>query len=236
MLRFAKPGGIFLLNAPFRADEVWDKMPRKVQQDIIDKKLKFYVINAYEVAKETGMGSRINTIMQVCFFAISGVLPREEAIKAIKDSIRKTYGKKGEDVVKKNFEAVDKTLDNLHEVKVPAKATSKIEIPPVVPDQAPEFVKKVTATIIKGHGDELPVSAFPVDGTFPSGTTKWEKRNIALEIPVWDEKICIQCNKCIMVCPHAVIRAKIYDQKYLKDAPPNLQVNSLLAGRNGPEK
>lgn len=234
MLRFAKPGGIFLLNAPFSADEVWDKMPRKVQQDIIDKKLKFYVINAYEVAKETGMGSRINTIMQVCFFAISGVLPKDEAIKAIKDSIRKTYGKKGEDVVKKNFEAVDKTLDNLHEVKVPAKATSKIEIPPVVPDHAPDFVKKVTATIIKGHGDELPVSAFPNDGTFPSGTTKWEKRNIALEIPVWDEKICIQCNKCIMVCPHSVIRAKIYDKKYLKDAPPTFK-STPARGKEWPE-
>ena len=234
MLRFAKTGATFLLNAPYGPAEVWDKMPRKVQQDIIDKKLKFYVINAYEVAKETEMGSRINTIMQSCFFAISGVLPREEAIGAIKESIRKTYGKKGEDVVKKNFEAVDKTLANLHEVKVPAKVSSKLDIPPVVPDFAPEFVKYVTATIISGHGDDLPVSAFAKDGTFPSGTTRWEKRNIALEIPVWDEKICIQCNKCIMVCPHAVIRAKIYDQKHLKDAPPTFK-STAARGKEWPE-
>ncbi len=235
MLRFAIPGSTFLLNAPYGPDEIWDKIPRKVEQQIIDKKLKFYVINAYDVAKETGMGSRINTIMQVCFFAISGVLPKDEAIAAIKDSIKKTYGKKGEEIVKRNFAAVDKTLENLHEVKVPAKAGSKIEIPPVVPDEAPEFVKNVTARIIAGYGDELPVSSFAKDGTFPSGTTKWEKRNIALEIPVWDEKICIQCNKCVMVCPHSVIRAKIYDDKYLEDAPATFK-SAAARGKEWPEK
>ncbi|UCF62984.1 MAG: pyruvate:ferredoxin (flavodoxin) oxidoreductase [bacterium] len=234
MLRSAVPGATFLLNAPYGKDEIWDKIPRKVQQDIIDKKLKFYVINAYDVAKQTGMGSRINTIMQVCFFAISGVLPREDAIGAIKDSIKKTYGAKGEEIVKRNFAAVDKTLEHLHEVKVPAKATSKIELPPVVPDTAPDFVKKVTATIIAGHGDDLPVSAFAKDGTFPSGTTKWEKRNIALEIPVWDENICIQCNKCIMVCPHSVIRAKVYDQKYLDKAPKTFK-STAARGKEWPE-
>ena len=235
MLRSAIPGATFLLNAPFGPEEIWDKIPRKVQQDIIDKKLKFYVINAYDVAKETGMGSRINTIMQVCFFAISGVLPKKEAIAAIKNSIKKTYGIKGEEIVKRNFAAVDKTLENLHEVKIPEKASSKIELPPIVPDEAPDFVKNVTATIIAGHGDDLPVSAFAKDGTFPSGTTQWEKRNIAMEIPVWDEKICIQCNKCILVCPHSVIRAKIYDEKYLNGAPKTFK-STEARGKEWPEK
>ncbi|MBN2367104.1 MAG: pyruvate:ferredoxin (flavodoxin) oxidoreductase [Calditrichaeota bacterium] len=234
MLRYATPGATFLLNAPYGPDEIWDNIPKKVQQQIIDKNLKFYVINAYDVAKETGMGSRINTIMQVCFFAISGVLPRDEAIAAIKDSIRKTYGKKGEEIVQKNFAAVDKTLENLHEIKVPDNATSKIEIPPVVPEEAPEFVQNVTAEIIAGNGDDLPVSAFSNDGTFPSGTTKWEKRNIALEIPVWDEKICIQCNKCVIVCPHSVIRAKVYDKKYLEAAPETFK-SAAARGKEWPE-
>lgn len=234
MLRNAIAGSTFLLNAPYGPDEVWDQIPRKVQQDIIDKKLKFYVINAYEVAKKTGMGTRINTIMQTCFFAISGVLPKKEAIAAIKDAIKKTYGKKGEEIVRKNFEAVDQTLANLHEIKVPAKATSKIEIPPPVPKVAPDFVQNVTAKIISGHGDDLPVSLFPVDGTFPSGTTQWEKRNIALEIPVWDDEICIQCNKCMMVCPHAVIRTKVYDKKYLDKAPSTFKATKVR-GKEWPE-
>jgi pyruvate-ferredoxin/flavodoxin oxidoreductase len=219
MLRDAEEGAVFLLNSPYGTGEVWDKLPRKVQQQIIDKKVKFYVIDAYKVAKETDMGARINTIMQTCFFAISGVLPREEAIAKIKDSIKKTYGKKGEDVVRQNFRAVDQTLANLHEVEVPSKATSTIEIPPVVSEKAPEFVRTFTAKIIAGEGDDLPVSAFPVDGTFPTGTTQWEKRNIALEIPVWDPAVCIQCGKCSILCPHATIRMKVYDPKYLEKAP-----------------
>jgi pyruvate-ferredoxin/flavodoxin oxidoreductase len=219
MLATAVPGAVFLLNSPYGKDEVWDKLPLKVQQDIIAKQLKFYVINAYDVAQATGMGSRINTIMQTCFFAISGVLPREEAIAKIKEAIKKTYGNKGEEIVRKNYEAVDKTLENLFEVKVPAKATSKIRKPPVVSPEAPEFVQKVTAKIIEGLGDQIPVSAFPVDGTYPSGTTKWEKRNIALEIPVWDPETCIQCLKCSIVCPHAAIRGNVYDPSALKGAP-----------------
>jgi pyruvate-ferredoxin/flavodoxin oxidoreductase len=216
-------GAIFLLNSPYPLNEVWDKIPRQVQQQIIDKKLKVYVIDAYSVARETGMGSRINTIMQTCFFAISGILPREEAIEKIKQTIKKTYGAKGDEIVRMNYQAVDKTIENLHKLKVPAKATSSIEMPDVVPDHAPDFVKQVTAKIICGKGEDLPVSLFPVDGTFPTGTTQWEKRNIALRIPAWDETICIQCNKCALVCPHAVIRPKVYHKKLLKDAPPTFK-------------
>ena len=223
VLAAAVEGAVFLLNSPYPLEETWDKIPRKVQQQIIDKKLKMYIIDAYHVALETGMGSRINTVMQTCFFAISGVLPREEAIAKIKDSIKKTYGAKGDEIVKRNFEAVDKTLANMHEFKVPEKTSSEIELPPIVPDKAPDFVKTVTAEIIAGRGDDLPVSAFPKDGTFPTATTQWEKRNISLEIPVWDEKICIQCNKCILVCPHAVIRPKVYDKSLLKDMPPTFK-------------
>jgi pyruvate-ferredoxin/flavodoxin oxidoreductase len=219
MLKAARPGSTFLLNSPYGPEEVWDKIPRSVQEQIIRKKLRFFVIDAYDVAKATGMGVRINTIMQTCFFAISGVLEREEAIAAIKHAIEKTYGKRGEAVVKKNFAAVDAALDHLHEVKVPASATSTFDMRPAVPAEAPEFVQKVTARIIAGQGDELPVSAFPVDGTFPSATAQWEKRNIALEIPVWDEPLCIQCGKCVLVCPHAVIRAKVYDPALLAGAP-----------------
>jgi pyruvate-ferredoxin/flavodoxin oxidoreductase len=220
MLRFAVPGATFLLNSPFGADEVWDKLPRSVQQDIIDKKIRFYVIDGYQVAKDAGMGARVNTIMQTCFFAISGILPREEAIAAIKNSIKKTYGAKGEEIVRKNFAAVDKTLANLFEVKVPPKATSTIERPPAVPPEAPEFVQKTLAPILANLGDTVPVSAFPLDGTFPTGTTQWEKRNIALEIPAWDPEICIQCGKCALCCPHATIRSKAYPKELTKDAPP----------------
>jgi pyruvate-ferredoxin/flavodoxin oxidoreductase len=223
MLKDAVPGATFLLNAPYGPEEVWDKLPGKVQQQLIDKKIKFYAINAYTVAKETGMGERVNTIMQTCFFAISGVLPRDQAIESIKASIKKTYGGKGEDVVKKNFQAVDQTLANLHEIKVPARASNSMEMPPVVSPKAPKFVQKVTATIIANRGDELPVSAFPVDGTFPTGTTQWEKRSIALEIPVWEPDLCIQCGKCSIVCPHAAIRMKIYDPKLLAGAPPTFK-------------
>ena len=219
VLASAEPGATFLLNSQYGPDDVWDHLPQTVQKQIIAKKLKFYVIDAYAVAKETGMGGRINTIMQTCFFAISGVLPRDEAIAAIKHSIEKTYGKRGEAVVQKNFAAVDGTLANLYAVKVPAAVTSKFDMRPAVPAQAPAFVQKVTAQMIAGKGDQLPVSAMPIDGTYPTGTTQWEKRNIALEIPVWDMDTCIQCGKCVFVCPHAVIRAKVYEEKYLAGAP-----------------
>ncbi len=219
MLTNAEEGAVFLLNSPFGVDTVWEYLPRKVQEQMIAKKIRFYVIDGYKVAKDTGMGGRVNTIMQTCFFAISGVLPKDEAIEAIKHSIEKTYGKRGEAVVAKNFEAVDKTLENLHEVKYPNKVTSEIKMRPPVTAAAPEFVQKVTARMIEGTGDDLPVSALPVDGTFPIATSQWEKRNITLEIPVWDPEVCIQCGKCVMVCPHAVIREKIYDPKNLAGAP-----------------
>jgi pyruvate-ferredoxin/flavodoxin oxidoreductase len=219
MLRYAKPGGIFLLNSIYSQDEVWDQMPVEVQQAIIDKKLKFYVIDAYTVAQRTGMGIRINTIMQTCFFAISGVLPRDEAINKIKESIKKTYGKRGEAVVQANFNAVDQSLANLYEVKVPQKATSSLHVRPPVSDKAPEFVRDVLGPMMVYEGDNLPVSALPEDGTYPSGTTQWEKRNVTLEIPVWEPELCIQCGKCAFVCPHATIRTKVYDASYLEKAP-----------------
>jgi pyruvate-ferredoxin/flavodoxin oxidoreductase len=219
MLKIAEEGAIFLLNSPYGPAEVWDQLPREIQAQLISKKMKFYVVDGYKVSEETGMGRRINTILQVCFFAISGVLPRDEAIAQIKKAIQKTYGKRGEAVVQKNFEAVDSTLANLYEVKIPAAVTSTFGFVPTVPAEAPEFVQKVTARMIAREGDDLPVSAMPLDGTYPSGTTQWEKRNIALEIPVWDADICIQCGKCVMVCPHAVIRAKVYDPGKLVDAP-----------------
>jgi len=219
MLKYAKPGGVFLLNSLYGPDEVWDHLPREVQKDILEKKLKFYIINGYDVAEKTGMGGRMNTIMQTAFFAISGVLPRERAIAEIKHAIEKTYGKRGEAVVKKNFEAVDRTLENLYEVKVPAAVTSKMTRRSAVPNEAPEFVRNVLAPMIDFDGDNIPVSAFPVDGTFPLGTTQWEKRNLTLDIPVWESDLCIQCGKCVMVCPHAVIRQKIYDEKLLANAP-----------------
>lgn len=219
MLHVADHGAIFLLNSPFAPDAVWERLPRSVQQTIVEKQLKLYVIDAYKVARETGMGGRINTVMQTCFFAISGVLPRAEAIAAIKHSIEKTYGKRGKVVVEKNFAAVDATLANLYEVQVPTNVTSAFDLRPPVAAGAPAFVQNVTAEIIAGRGDALPVSALPVDGTYPSGTAKWEKRNIALEIPVWDEDICIQCGKCVFVCPHATIRAKVYDPQCLDGAP-----------------
>lgn len=219
MLKYAKENAVFLLNSPYSNEKIWEKLPKKVQQQIIDKKLQFYVIDGYKVAKEAGMGSRVNTIMQTCFFAISGVLPKDEAIKAIKKSIEKTYGRKGEDVVKKNFEAVDKTLANLFKVDYPNKVTSNIEIPPPVSPEAPDYVRNVLSRIIAGEGDSLPVSSFAPDGTFPTDTAKWEKRNIALEIPVWEPSICIQCGKCAVVCPHASIRIKAYDPSFLSKAP-----------------
>jgi pyruvate-ferredoxin/flavodoxin oxidoreductase len=219
MLKYAIPGAVFLLNSPFGPDEVWDQLPMEVQKQIIEKKLKFYVVDAVKVAKETGMGGRINTIMQTCFFAVAGILPRDEAIAQIKNSIKKTYGSKGDVVVQKNYEAVDRTLANLFEVKIPGTASSQLQMLPVVPAEAPDFVHQVTAPIIAGLGDSLPVSALPIDGTFPTGTAQWEKRNIALEIPEWDPEVCIQCAKCAMVCPHAAIRVKVYDSRELANRP-----------------
>jgi pyruvate-ferredoxin/flavodoxin oxidoreductase len=220
MLRSLVPGGTFLLSTPYAADVIWSKLPTPVQESLLAKKAKLFVINATRVAKESGMGGRINTIMQVCFFALSGVLPKAEAIEAIKNSIKKTYGKKGEEVVKMNLQAVDNTLAHLHEVNV---ANCKLNgagplVPPISPS-APAFVKNVLGKLAGGFGDELPVSAFPIDGTFPTATAQYEKRNLALEIPVWDEKTCIQCLKCVAICPHATIRAKIYDAADLKNAP-----------------
>jgi pyruvate-ferredoxin/flavodoxin oxidoreductase len=219
ILHLAQPGATFLLNSPYSAEEVWDHLPDAVQEEIIEKDLKFFVIDADAVAQATSMGRRINTIMQTCFFALSGVLPREEAIAAIKTAIRKTYGKRGEAVIEKNFAAVDRTLERLYEVKVPTEVADGIQMRPPVPAEAPDFVQKVTARIIAGEGDLLPVSALPVDGTFPVGTARWEKRNLALEIPVWDEALCIQCGKCVLVCPHSVIRAKLYEPAVLANAP-----------------
>ncbi|MFQ5575524.1 MAG: pyruvate:ferredoxin (flavodoxin) oxidoreductase [Anaerolineae bacterium] len=219
VLQTAQEGATFLLNSPYGPDDVWDHLPRPVQEQIVSKKLKVYVIDAYPVAKENGMGVRINTIMQTCFFAISGVLPQDEAIAQIKKAIQKTYGKRGEAVVKQNFAAVDAALAHLHRVNVPGEVTSRIKMPPPVSPEAPEFVRQVTAQMIAGKGDALPVSLLPVDGTYPSGTTRWEKRNIAQEVPVWEPDICIQCGKCVLVCPHAVIRAKMIAQADLADAP-----------------
>lgn len=219
MLKDIKPGGTFLLNTIYNKDEIFSKLPAKVGRQIIDKNLKFYVIDAFKVASETGMGLRINTIMQTCFFAISGVLPKDEAVQHIKNSIKKTYLSKGDDVVFKNFEAVDKTLANLYEVETKGKNPGSIKIKNTVSEKAPDYVRNVLSKIIEGYGDDVKVSEMPCDGTFPTGTAQWEKRNIAHQIPVWDESICIQCGKCAMICPHACIRIKSYDEEYLKDAP-----------------
>ena len=220
LLSAADHEATFLLNAPFGPQQVWDHLPRTVQQQIVDKQLRFFVIDAYKVGREAGMGRRINTIMQTCFFALSGVLPRDKAIAAIKTAIEHTYGKRGEAIVRKNFAAVDATLAHLYEVTTPQQVSSTFDILVPVPAQAPAFVREVLGVLIAGKGDSIPTSALPPDGTFPTGTAKWEKRNIAQEIPVWDEDLCIQCGKCVLVCPHAVIRAKIYDDAKLSGAPP----------------
>jgi len=212
-------GGTFLLNSPFSKDETWEKLPNRVQQQIIDKKLNFYVIDGYAVATKTGMGGRVNTIMQTCFFAISGILPKDEAIEQIKNSIKKTYGSKGEEIVLKNYEAVDQTLEHLYKIDYSELKAGTIEIPKIVSDKAPEYVKSVLGKIMEGKGDFVKVSEMPVDGTFPSATTQWEKRNIALEVPAWDPEVCIQCGKCAMVCPHASIRIKAYDKSLIANAP-----------------
>jgi len=219
LLELAAPGAAFLLNAPFDAGAVWDQLPRELQEQIIEKRVRFFAIDAYDLAKRAGMGTRINTIMQTCFFAIAGLLPRDQATAQIKKSIEKTYGKRGPEVVRRNCEVVDQALAHLHEIAVPAAISARYSRPPLVSEKAPDFVQKVTAVMLAGKGDLLPVSAFPVDGTWPVATAKWEKRNIAREIPVWDSKICIQCNQCALVCPHAAIRAKVYDESTLSGAP-----------------
>jgi len=219
MLRYAKPGGVFLLNSIYEPEDVWNHLPVEVQADIIKKKLKFYVIDGYKVAEKTGMGGRVNTIMQTCFFAISGILPRDEAIAQIKKSIKKTYGKRGDAVVQMNFAAVDGTLENLHEVKVPAQVAGDLHRRQPISANAPQFVRDVIGPISIFEGDNLPVSAIPSDGTWPTATSQWEKRNIALEIPVWEAALCIQCGKCSFVCPHAAIRQKVYEPSYLANAP-----------------
>jgi pyruvate-ferredoxin/flavodoxin oxidoreductase len=219
VLEHAAPGAAFLLNAPFPADQVWDQLPKEMQEQIIDRKIRFFAIDAYDLAKRAGMGTRINTIMQTCHFAISGLLPRDEAIGHIKKFIEKSYGKRGPEIVRRNHEVVDQALALLHEIPVPAASSTRRNRPPLVSEQAPDFVQKITAVILAGKGDLLPVSAFPVDGSWPVGTAKWEKRNLALEIPVWDSKICIQCNQCALVCPHAAIRAKVYDESELSSVP-----------------
>ncbi len=223
MLDKAKPGGTFLLNSPTPPDRVWDDLPRRMQQQIIDKGLKLYCIDAYAIAAQTGMGRRINTIMQTCFFAISGILPRDEAIAQIKEAVKKTYGKKGQRLLERNYAAIDATLDGLREVQVPGQVTSSLERPPVVPDTAPDFVRKVTATLIAGKGDSLPVSLVPADGTWPTATTQYEKRNIALKLPKWEDDLCTHCGKCPLVCPHAAIRAKVYPESLTANAPEAFQ-------------
>jgi pyruvate-ferredoxin/flavodoxin oxidoreductase len=237
VLKYAAPGAVFLLNSTYGPDEVWDELPAEVQEAIVEKSLRLFVIDAHKIARATGMGGRVNTIMQTAFFAISGVLPREQAIEEIKRSIRKTYGKRGEPVVQQNFRAVDETVAHLYEVDVAAASLktmpalaldasagnvvslSGVRRRPAVPEQAPAFVRDVLGRMIAGEGDTLPVSALPVDGTYPSGTAQWEKRNIALEIPVWEPDLCIQCGKCAFVCPHAVIRMKVYEPSALDGAP-----------------
>ncbi len=219
VLRLARPGATFLLNSPFGAEEVWDHLPRSVQQTILARDLKFFVVDASRVANEAGLGNRINTVLQTCFFALAGVLPREEAIAQIKKSIRATYGSKGEAAVRQNFSAVDQALSSLREVRIPAAVTSGFDRQPPVSADAPEFVRAVTAKLLEGQGDQVPVSLMPVDGTFPSGTAAWEKRNIAAEVPVWRADLCVQCGQCSFVCPHSVIRAKYFHAAQLEGAP-----------------
>ena len=223
MLSAAREGATFLLTSLHNKDQVWDTLPQEVQMQIIDKKLRFYVIDAISLAQELGLGARINVIMQTAFFKISNIIPLEMAIKAIKDAIQHSYGRKGQKVVDMNNAAVDGAIARLYEVKVPGKVTSTIKMPPVVPDDAPDFVKSVTAELMALRGDKMPVGKLPVDGKFPVGTTQYEKRNIAVNIPQWEPDICIQCATCSLVCPHAAIRIKVYDPKYLKDAPPTFK-------------
>ncbi|GEM83541.1 pyruvate:ferredoxin (flavodoxin) oxidoreductase [Meiothermus hypogaeus] len=228
VLESAAEGATLLINSPYSPAETWNHLPYEVQQQIIQKRLQVYAINAYQVAREVGLGTLMNTVMQVAFFALSGVLPREEAIDKIKEAIRKTYGKRGEAVVRKNFAAVDAALAHLYPLEVPAVATSARHLPPVVSPEAPEFVQKITAPMLAGKGDLLPVSALPADGTYPTGTSRWEKRNIAQEVPLWDPAVCIQCGKCVLVCPHAVIRSKVAPPEAFASAPEGFQTAKAM--------
>ena len=229
------PGGTFLLNTPYPKDEIWSKLPTTLQESLIARKAKFYVIDATKVARDSGMGGRINTIMQVCFFALSGVLPRDKAIESIKYSIKKTYGKKGEEIVAMNLKAVDNTLEHLHEVPLPNRVNGSGGLLPPISLDAPKFVRDVLGRLAVNEGDVLPVSAFPADGTFPTGTAQYEKRNLALDIPVWDEKVCIQCLKCVAICPHATIRAKVYEPAALNGAPATFKSTDAASGIQGLE-
>ena len=234
ILKDAAQGAVFLLNSPHAADAVWDELPLPVQQVIIDRQIRFYVIDAAAVARDAGMGRRINTVMQACFFALSGVLPRDEAIAQIKHAIEKTYRAKGQSVVEQNYAAVDAALDHLHEVRVPGRVTSRRGLAEVVPADAPQFVREVTAQMMRGHGDDLPVSALPVDGTYPSATTRFEKSNVSDRVPLWEPDLCIQCGNCAFVCPHAVIRAKFFHESELDAAPENFP-SAPISARGFPE-
>ncbi|HSO79142.1 MAG TPA: 2-oxoacid:acceptor oxidoreductase family protein, partial [Chromatiaceae bacterium] len=234
MLDKAAPGGIFLLNTPTPPEHVWDELPRHLQQQLIGKGLHFYVIDAYGIAERTGMGRRINTIMQTCFFAISGVLEQTEAIARIKEAVKKTYGRKGQGLLERNFIAIDATLAGLRQVQIPLKVTSTLRISARVPPEAPEFVQRVTALLMANKGDSLPVSLMPADGTWPLGTTRYEKRGIALEVPLWEQDLCTQCGKCPLVCPHAAIRAKVYPADRLAGAPASFQ-HAPIKGKDFPE-
>jgi pyruvate-ferredoxin/flavodoxin oxidoreductase len=234
MLDKAAEGAVFLLNSPEPPDRVWDSLPRRMQQQMLDKRIRFYTIDAYQVAQDAQMGKRINTIMQTCFFAISGVLPREQAIAAIKRAVEKTYGGKGQRIVDFNFRAIDTALASLHAVELPAAVTSAFERAPAVAADAPDFVRRFTAELIAGRGDAVPVSLMPVDGTFPLGTAAYEKRNLALEIPVWDAELCTQCGKCPMVCPHGVIRSKLVPATLMENAPEGFKYRKVL-GKDYPQ-
>ena len=234
VLKYAAGDATFLLNSPYPVDEVWDQLPRPMQQTIIDCGIKLYVIDASTVARKAGMGQRINTVMQTCFFALSGILPREKAIAQIKQAIEKTYSRKGSAIVEMNFKAVDSALDQLHQVNIPTRVSSNRELDTVIPDNAPAFVRDVTAVMLRGEGDSLPVSKLPVDGTYPSGTTRWEKRNIADFVPAWESELCIQCGNCSFVCPHSVIRSKFYHEKELHQAPESFP-SAPISARGFPE-
>jgi pyruvate-ferredoxin/flavodoxin oxidoreductase len=234
VLKTAAKGSVFLLNSPYDASEVWNQIPQSMQQIILDRAIRFYVIDASRVANDAGMGRRINTVMQACFFALSGVLPRDEAIAGIKKAIEKSYRAKGQAMIDQNYAAVDAALDHLHEVTIPATVSGGKTMHEMVPKEAPKFVREVTATMLRGHGDDLPVSMLPIDGTYPSGTTQWEKSNVSDIVPAWEPDLCIQCGNCSFVCPHSVIRSKFYHERELDKAPKEFQ-SSPISARGFPE-